>query len=482
MSLDVGVNCAAEVGDTIQGKWYDEENDVWIPATWTVVSRRPINIWSPRKPIYSTKITALTADDWKGTSRTLSGYKTGGGIKKAIVTGQEYINSIISGTGGNVPSAIWTHDKPILDGVCAFRITDFEGYWHTAGRMFNIGTIYGNIDRIIVPSSGNVEDIGSTIGFSMYFSVVTGTITAQELFGDCKNPGAAGEYFYPGVIMTCGGDYKYSYVKTADHPISYYFSNSGSIGITINTRLFMNKMISIWSSSHSGDPYSSFPFRTGDSWTACLVLISRRFDGGLSQEDASYAGGAFTLNNSDNIIRLEYAAPVDGVYVDRRTLPLKQSKYLNIEWIKMKVWIQRYTSDRTGYDCYKIRSIIITAKMLTTAAVSFRLDATLSAYIGVVTVPGYAQSGQSSVEANSYIATVAFSGTVGEVQKEYTLGGASGSSIPETTFYIQQSAGSGNKNCNATFELVDSKGSFNGVFHFDVYYGNSNYETEHELS
>jgi hypothetical protein len=172
-SGDVGVLCCAQVGDT-------------IPASdglgsWTVMARGTVNMWSPRKPIYSPKVVQLTNQDWQGGAHTDPNYKTGGGIKKAIVTGTAFLNS--SGSGGALPSAIWTHDKPILDGICAFRLTDFAGYWHTIGRMFYIGTIFGNISNIIIPTSDS--DDGANLGFSMWFNVNTGQITAHELFGDC---------------------------------------------------------------------------------------------------------------------------------------------------------------------------------------------------------------------------------------------------------------------------------------------------------
>ena len=59
-------------------------------------------MWSPRKPIYSSKLyIASGSEDWDGRSHVLAGYKTGGGIKKAVVSGTDYLNS--TGAGGVIP-------------------------------------------------------------------------------------------------------------------------------------------------------------------------------------------------------------------------------------------------------------------------------------------------------------------------------------------------------------------------------------------
>lgn len=412
-----------------------------------------INIWSPRKPIYSTKL-VLDSDDFKGGAHSVSGYKTGGGILKPVASGSEYVGSI--GSNGEVPNAVWTHDRPVSDGSCKFRLSDFIGYWHNVGRMFTIGTIYGNIDNIPLPSSD--ADVGTTLGFSMWFSVSSGQITAQELFGDCKD--GYGNYFYPGVIMSSGGDDKLHYVKTADQPISAYFSGS-TASFTVNTRLFMNKMKSEWLNRHSGDPYANFPFRTGDKWTACIILISRRFDGGSGDYDSSYK-----LNGSESIVRLEYSSPSGDSHVDRRTLPVKQSKYSNIEWIKFKITIRRQGT-QGGYEVYNVASIVVTAKMLTTDTVSFTVDAQLSVPQGYVNVVSTA-SGQS-ISVTGY-SNVSFSGQTGEVSKTLSITG--------TTYNVYQGASTGNKLCNGTLTFRNSGDSFSGGFSIDISSQSWQYERE----
>ena len=449
-SSDVGVLCSAVVGDTVPAM---DGN-----GSWTVTSRIPINMWSPRKPIYSTKIGLLTSTDWQGGAHTLSGYKTGGGIKKAVVTGTAYLNN--SGSGGTLPSAIWEHDKPLNDGICYKRLADFAGYWHTAGRMFYIGTIYGNVSNIIIPTSDS--DAGATLGFSMWFNVSTGQMTAQELFGDCWST------FYPGVIMCCGGDYKFNYVKTTSSPISSYASSTANI--SINTRDFMNQMKSDWTAKGlSGSPYGKYPFRKGDNWTACMVLISREFTGG--------DGSNHKLSGSENIIRLEYAAPTDNVYVDRRTLPMKPSKYNTIDWIKMKVYLTRVGIEN-GYEVYKLDKVEFTANMMSANSITLTVGNSNS-YVqtpgGYVNVAGV---GQDSTVYLSNFFQVTFSGTVGQVTKTFI----GGTDFAETKYYISQSATSGNKVCNGHFDLYYSNlGAFSGGWSIDITTQSYQYTQTEEL-
>jgi hypothetical protein len=452
-SGDVGVLCCAQVGDT-------------IPASdglgsWTVIARGTVNMWSPRKPIYSPKVVQLTNQDWQGGAHTDPNYKTGGGIKKAIVTGTAFLNS--SGSGGALPSAIWTHDKPILDGICAFRLTDFAGYWHTIGRMFYIGTIFGNISNIIIPTSDS--DDGANLGFSMWFNVNTGQITAHELFGDCWDT------FYPGVIMCCGGDYKFNYVKTTNSPISSYASSTANI--SFNTRDFMDQMKADWiAKGLSGSPYGRYPFRKGDNWTACLVLISREFTGG--------DGSNHKLSGSESIVRLEYAAPTNGVYVDRRTLPMKPSKYNTIDWIKMKVYLTRVGIDN-GYEVYKLEKVDITANMLSANSITLTVGVYGDNKSYVQTPGGYVNVTGVGQDATVYLTNffqVTFSGTVGEVTKTFI----GGTNFAETKYYVSQSATIGNKLCNGQFVLYYSNlGSFIGVWSIDITSQSYQYTSETEL-
>lgn len=395
----------------------------------TLCMENLINMWSGRKPIYNTKWGILNTDDWNGVNRTLAGFKTGGGIKKAALSWDEYITGMNTSTG-SVVSKIWEYDKPVADGSCKFRLTDFSGYYHNVGRVFNMGTLFGNISNILIPSADG--ETGRTVAFTFYFTNPTpdGGIAAAQLFGDCWT-------YYPCIILTNGstGSNSYQYAVTAPSPISAYAGTS--MTITFDTADFAAAIASDFRSLHSGDPYANYPLRTGDKWTACLVLLSQQLTSGIHK-----------IPSSATIIRLEYSSNVD-----RRTLPIKQTKYINIEWMKMRVTITKIA----GYQRkYKIDSIVVTANILSTASMTFTVDAALSTPQGTVNVVGVA-SGQS-INVTGY-SSVVFSGSTGEISK--TL------SITETT-YDNTATSAGNQLVNGTLTFRGSEGNFSGGFSIDV--------------
>lgn len=395
----------------------------------TLCMENLINMWSSRKPIYNTKWGILNTDDWNGVNRTLAGFKTGGGIKKAALSWDEYITGMNTSTG-SVVSKIWEYDKPVADGSCKFRLADFSGYYHNVGRVFNMGTLFGNISNILIPSADG--ETGRTVAFTFYFTNPTpdGGIAAAQLFGDCWT-------YYPCIILTNGstGSNSYQYAVTAPSPISAYAGTS--MTITFDTADFAAAIASDFRSLHSGDPYANYPLRTGDKWTACLVLLSQQLTSGIHK-----------IPSSATIIRLEYSSNVD-----RRTLPIKQTKYINIEWMKMRVTITKIA----GYQRkYKIDSIVVTANILSTASMTFTVDAALSTPQGTVNVVGVA-SGQS-INVTGY-SSVVFSGSTGEISK--TLG------ITETT-YDNTATSAGNQLVNGTLTFRGSEGNFSGGFSIDV--------------
>lgn len=395
----------------------------------TLCMENLINMWSSRKPIYNTKWGILNTDDWNGVNRTLAGFKTGGGIKKAALSWDEYITGMNTSTG-SVVSKIWEYDKPVADGSCKFRLTDFSGYYHNVGRVFNMGTLFGNISNILIPSADG--ETGRTVAFTFYFTNPTpdGGIAAAQLFGDCWT-------YYPCIILTNGstGSNSYQYAVTAPSPISAYAGTS--MTITFDTADFAAAIASDFRSLHSGDPYANYPLRTGDKWTACLVLLSQQLTSGIHK-----------IPSSATIIRLEYSSNVD-----RRTLPIKQTKYINIEWMKMRVTITKIA----GYQRkYKIDSIVVTANILSAASMTFTVDAALSTPQGTVNVVGVA-SGQS-INVTGY-SSVVFSGSTGEISK--TLG------ITETT-YDNTATSAGNQLVNGTLTFRGSEGNFSGGFSIDV--------------
>lgn len=395
----------------------------------TLCMENLINMWSSRKPIYNTKWGILNTDDWNGVNRTLAGFKTGGGIKKAALSWDEYITGMNTSTG-SVVSKIWEYDKPVADGSCKFRLTDFSGYYHNVGRVFNMGTLFGNISNILIPSADG--ETGRTVAFTFYFTNPTpdGGIAAAQLFGDCWT-------YYPCIILTNGstGSNSYQYAVTAPSPISAYAGTS--MTITFDTADFAAAIASDFRSLHSGDPYANYPLRTGDKWTACLVLLSQQLTSGIHK-----------IPSSATIIRLEYSSNVD-----RRTLPIKQTKYINIEWMKMRVTITKIA----GYQRkYKIDSIVVTANILSTASMTFTVDAALSTPQGTVNVVGVA-SGQS-INVTGY-SSVVFSGSTGEISKAL--------SITETT-YDNTATSAGNQLVNGTLTFRGSEGNFSGGFSIDI--------------
>lgn len=408
------------------------------PDLATLILNANINIWSEIKPIYSTKITQLTMDD-RANPRSLSGFKTGCGVKKRAYVWADYIQGKDSSTG-SVTSQLWTLDRPVVDGQCAFRLTDFAGYYHFVGRTFNIYTLFGNVNNILIPSSDFGD--GSNITFSFGFTdpIADGGITAPRLFGDCWG-------FYPAVIITNGADGSntYQYAKIADRPISAY--GNSRVTIDIDTSEFARSIASDFRSLHSGDPYQSYPLRTGDRWTACMVLVSQQ-----------PVPDVHKISSSAMIVRLEYESGVD-----RRTLPIKQTKYLTIEWMKMSVTIEKVS----GYTRrYRISSITITAKMLSTSSISFVIGALLSTPQGTVNVNNVA-SGQS-VDVDNY-SNVTFSGSIGEVTKPLSL---------TLTTYDVESTFVGNQLVNGTLTFKNTIGNFSGGFSFDVSGGAGTYTKE----
>lgn len=407
------------------------------PDLATLILNANINIWSQTKPIYSTKITQLTTAD-RANPRSLSGFKNGAGIKKWASVWADYINGKDTSTG-SVASQLWALDRPVVDGQCAFRLTDFAGYYHFVGRTFNVYTLFGNISNILIPSTSAGQGMNIAFSFGFASPIADGAITPQVLFGDCLD-------YYPAVILTNGstGSNSYQYAKTADGPISAYVNSP--VTININTADFANGIASDFQQLHSGNPWSSYPLRTGDKWTACVVLLS----GPLIDTHKVPSGMT--------IVRLEYESNAD-----RKTLPIKQSKYNNIEWMKMTVKITKVS----GYSRrYKLDSIVVTAKMLTTTAITFAINAnTFSTPQGTVTC---GTTSGNPITVNNF-SSVQFSGTVGEVTKNL--------SFTETTWDVTATT-VGNQLVNGTLIFHHSNGDFQGGFSFDVSGGLGTYTTE----
>lgn len=434
-SADVGVLCGGIVGDSVP--------DNAGGTAWTVSARVPINIWSARKPVYSTKIGTLTTDEWNAYAHEEDNYKNGGGIKKPVVSGQAYISGI--GDYGNPADAVWVYDRPIKDGLCVFRLTDFWGYYHKAVPTFEVLPILSNLTSIPVPSSGSTTDLGQELEFGIKFKFIDKCISPKQLFLDCQSPA-----FYPGVIISCGS-YKLTYVKTSNQPIDSYLNTNYEtvVYVKVHTRTFMDKMTAYWSERYAGDPYQSFPFRTGDKWTITYVLLDTPFDGGTNEY-----GGLYTLGSGNSIVRLEYAKPAGDEHADRRIMPLKQSKFTSIEWMKLRVQVSYDGVNRV----WKLSVLRVTAKMLTTSAETFTIDARLSTTTnGVVNVENHGSGRVVSV--NGYGGPVTLQGSVGQ-EVSYAI-----TNYPATTYDLTNVTGTGNKICAGDITFTHATiGSFVGSF------------------
>lgn len=405
------------------------------PDLATLILNANINIWSQVKPIYSTKIQQLTTTD-RSNPRSITGYKTGAGIKKWAGVWNSYISGMDT-SNGNPANQVWQLDRPVVDGLCAFRLTDFASYDHFVGNQLNVYTLFGNVNKIMIPSAAG--ESGTNIAFSFGFNnpIADRAITPQVLFGDCWD-------YYPAVILTSGatGNNRYQYAKAAPNPISAY--TSSAVTININTRDFVDAIAADMGTS---DPYHTYPLMTGNQWTACVVLLSK-----APFENTHVVPSAAT------IVRLEFESGVD-----RRTLPIKQSKYSNIEWMKMTVKITKVQ----GYTRrYKLDSIVVTAKMLTTTAITFAINAnTFSTPQGTVTC---GTTSGNPITVNNF-SSVQFSGTVGEVSKNL--------SFSETTWDVTATT-VGNQLVNGTLVFHHSNGDFQAGFSFDVSGGLGTYTIE----
>ena len=425
------------------------------PDLATLILTANINMWSGIKPIYSTKIAQLTSQD-RANPRTLSGYKVGGGVKKWANTFANY--QVNMGSYGNPASQLWALDRPVLDGSCVFRLTDFSGYWHTAQNMFTIYSYITNLSNIPIPSATG-GDGGVDIDFMIYTNVISGCILADELFGDCLD-------FYPAVIMTCSTfipntnpSVRCHFVKSASQTLRSLLSQQNiNATVRVNTSEFAAAVATDMGGGNT--PYQNAPLISGTQWTSCVALVSREFTGGT-------AAGNHRFNASDTIIRLEYATDID-----RWVLPIAQGKYTIVDWIKMNVTITRQTSMESGNKVYKITNIRIVTKKKTAADLIFNKKAQAQCYIGSVTIGG--------VTPPSSDTWMDFGGNT-------TVQGASGAevgqdlaNVPETIYRVTGTS-AGNAMCNGKMKLIYTSGNnvyeFSGGFSFDVSAGSGSYSS-----
>lgn len=416
------------------------------------LSMRPnINMWSNVKPVYNSKVGELSDTD-RATARVITGFKTGGGIKKWCGTYAQYKTDMDS--QGNPTSQLWEYDKPLNDGVCAFRISDFKGYYHFVKNVLVIYNYLGNLEKIPIPSQDVQASQGQNIDFKLYTRIVDGCIRPQVLFGDIVN-------YYPGIVMTYGSG-TYHYAKTTDKKISELWDSTDAnrnfdATIRINTAEFASAIASDRRASpySDTDPYSHAPLRTNDYWTFCMILSSRKLTGASGASYHNFASG-------DTIVRLEYASGVD-----RWTKQLQQNKFNVITSMKMNVRLARESTKQNGHWVYRVAFVDIIAQKATTETVTFQIGGKFNCYIGDTSIPneGAAYNGQS-LEVN--LGSVTFTGSGQKTQTIYP-----------NVYYEITGTSAGNQMINGTLTLYHATiGSFDGGWSVNAY----NYDSEYIVS
>ena len=412
------------------------------------------NKWSAYKSIYANKVTRLTDAERAAGTHSMSGYSMSYGMQKRVST---VWSDLYNASQQAFVSAPWIYDKPVWDGTCKFRITDFIGYRTDAPRLINV-TYNSGTDMWIPSAAGNS---GSSIwmqltGLSTVSAQNTGAMRWNELFGDCLD-------YYPTVIMVAGSSWIYA--KSSDYRIRDLISrgDTGAI-IYINTKDLSDAMIT------DGASYNYFPLNNNANWNVCMVLSSVKISGGTGSTQHNIPSGT-------SILRCEYEAGYD-----RTTKTAKLLKYKAFASMKMKATLVKESG--ASYK-YRLDKLELTAEKITTDAVSFTCNATLTARIGSVNVTGQgSSSGGQALTVNNYLGTISFAASdVGTITKTWQYNATSGNSLPYTVYNITQAeSGSGERNIYGSFEFVSTVGTFrNGWSAINVNSQNYSYSQEFTL-
>lgn len=357
-SLDVSANCTAEVGDVIEG--------------WTVVSRRPVNIKSARKPVYMAKIADLTDSDLAtGRADAVSGHTISYGIKIVKSSAvEDFIDFDAVAEYFPVKDAPWEYDKPVKDGINVFRITDFINYWHSAD--WAMGLTLPAVSNIYVPQQSG--EAGQAISFSMnwdYNKYQYGWMSPQQVFAAIQN-------YYPSILLTCyyqGGSWNYA--KSAEKSGGGYFT-IGEIGassaqsgctVSINTK-------DIYDTIGSSNPNSILE---GRKWTACWVLLPTAMSGKAGGYQVFFPS---TPANNKQVVRLQLPSP--STVVDRKVLTIVPKKKTYISSISVAVTVvkQSTSSSSGGFHRWNVASIVLTFEKETSDTISFVLKGIYSCQVG----------------------------------------------------------------------------------------------------
>ena len=421
----------------------DVQNALGVSSSvnkWSLlIAHGNTNKWSGYKPLYATKVTRLTDAERASGAHVIEGYSASYGMQKRVSD----VWSDFMDRYGNIISAPWIYDKPVLDGSCKFRITDFVGYRTDAPRIVNVSFSSGS--DIWIPSAAGSTGYGFWIqltGMSSVASQNTGAMRWQELFGDCLD-------YYPTVIMTAGTSWVYakSYGTTDNRLRIRDLISRGDTGaiIYVNSATLANAMIS------DGSSYDHFPLNNNVSWNMCMVLSSTWISGDTGTLQHNIPTGT-------RILRCEYEAGADRTVKTGKLL-----KYKAFSSMKMKAKLVREGS--TGYK-YRLDELSLIAEKLTQDAVSFTCTAMLTARIGSVNVQGRGSATDGrALEVDNYLGSVSFAaGDIGTVTKTWKYNDTSGNGLPYTTYDITNpETGSGQRNPYGNFTFGnDSIGYFSG--------------------
>lgn len=336
-----------------------------------------INRWSAYKPVYMGKVGTLTdADFANGRLDAFVGYMVSHGLKirKSSAIG-DYINLDFSQAGGgDVQSAEWGDDKPIRDGVNAFRLTDFNNYYHDSSIVkINLKMSFPTNTYFYIPQSSG--EVGTSIQFSLSWWNIQGAVNASTLFNDSNGIGN----YVPSVILTYyTSGTRAQYVKSAkDNGGNYlYVKNIGTseqsgASIVVSTKDIYNSLV------HDNITLPNTELR----WTACMVLLSSGVAGTSTDHRAIYDIGSGT---NKTIVRLECLPPTNSIYFDRirMTSAPKKKMYINSLSAAITVVKQTTTSSNGSFHRWNVSQIVFTFVKGTEDSITFTPKGRFSCQVG----------------------------------------------------------------------------------------------------
>lgn len=342
----------------------------------TLCMSNNINWKSAYKPVYMNKIGILSNSDLaNGRATAVSGYTISYGIKirksSAIA---DYIDTNAAATYFPVKDEPWAYDKPVVDGVNAFRLTDFNNYWHNA--EWAMGLSFPSTDNIYVPQQ--YGETGQTINFTMnwnYSNYDKGWMTSQQIFAAIQN-------YYPSILLTCfyqGGSWNYA--KSAAKQGGGYFT-IGEIGmssaqsgctVSIDTK-------KIYDTIGRSNPNSILE---GRKWTACWVLLPTAMTGDSGGFQVFFPS---TPSSNKEVVRLQLPSP--STVVDRKVLTIVSKKKSYISSVTAAVTVGRTNTTSGSYHRWDVTSIVFTFEKETDDTINFVVKGSFTCQVGSAYVSG----------------------------------------------------------------------------------------------